>query len=221
MLEAARAQVQYLSVRAGAGGALERVASDDPHLATSPEWNNKGVAHSRLGQHDEARACFERALRIDPENDCAMGNLADSLVWLKRSTEALAWCGRTLALTKDPSRKAKVLTSRGIAYYDLGKFAESVKSYDAANEALESGLAWNNRGNSLLKLERNAKALASYEKAVALGHGRAFWGKACALVALARLPEARRAAEQMIELEPSLEQELKSDPRSSRSLFEP
>jgi tetratricopeptide (TPR) repeat protein len=38
-------------------------------------WNNRGVDAATAGQMDEARRCFEEALRADPENANARGNL--------------------------------------------------------------------------------------------------------------------------------------------------
>ena len=52
---------------------LHRAVRMDSHNA--PAWANLGVALARLGETDEARRCFERALRCDPGNRIAAENL--------------------------------------------------------------------------------------------------------------------------------------------------
>lgn len=41
----------------------------------APAWANLGVARARLGETEEARRCFVRALRCDPDNKIAAENL--------------------------------------------------------------------------------------------------------------------------------------------------
>lgn len=52
---------------------LRRAVSLDSR--SSPAWVNLGVALARLGASAEARRCFERALRYDPQNNIAAQNL--------------------------------------------------------------------------------------------------------------------------------------------------
>jgi tetratricopeptide (TPR) repeat protein len=52
---------------------LRRAVSLDSR--SSPAWANLGVALARLGASAEARRCFERALRYDPQNNIAAQNL--------------------------------------------------------------------------------------------------------------------------------------------------
>jgi tetratricopeptide (TPR) repeat protein len=52
---------------------LRRAVRLESHNA--PAWANLGVALARLGETDEARRCFDRALRYDPGNRIAAENL--------------------------------------------------------------------------------------------------------------------------------------------------
>lgn len=51
-------------------------------------WNNKGVSLSILGRQDEAVACFQKAIEIDPEYAVAWKNLAVAYRSLHREKEA-------------------------------------------------------------------------------------------------------------------------------------
>ncbi len=51
-------------------------------------WNNKGVALSALGRHEEAIRCFDKAIEIQPEYTTAWKNKGVALQALGRETEA-------------------------------------------------------------------------------------------------------------------------------------
>ncbi len=67
-----------------------------------------------------------------------------------------------------------VYNNRGIAYYDLGEYAQAIENYDQslridANDADY----YNNRGNAYAKLEEYARAIADYDQALQLNPGNA------------------------------------------------
>jgi len=174
---------------------------------TSAEWNNRGAEHSQAGAHAEALRCFEKALEADPQNDCALGNQANALLHLKRPGEAVARARRAIRLRGgEPERCSDAYLLLGTALFDLGRYRESVRAYDAGLKRHATKSHWNNRGNSLLKLKRYGEALASFERA------GSHWGRAAALCALDRLGEAKAAAARALEEDPGLEPQLRADP---------
>ena len=126
----------------------------------------QGRMLQRAQRHDEALACFTRALALDPDHLEALGNRGGVLGALGRFEEALADCDRALALSPG---HAMLLYNRGNALRQLGRLEEALESYDRAL-AITPGAAeiWCNRGNSLRELKRPAEALASYNRALAL-----------------------------------------------------
>ena len=51
-------------------------------------WNDKGNSLYSLGRHEEAIACCDEAIKLDPENSGAWNNKGDSLKKLGRDEEA-------------------------------------------------------------------------------------------------------------------------------------
>lgn len=208
VLRRARQQLQLMELESGD---VEKVARGPRADASSLEWNNAGAAASRLGRHADALAAFERATELDPKNDFAWGNLASTLVALGRAKDALRAAARVLELCDDPRRKAQAHVSRGIALYDLGRYQESVEAYDGSLELHVLPYAWNNRGNSLSKLERYDDALASFDEACALDWHAAHWGRACVFVRRGQLEKARAAVDTAAKLDPSLVARMRAD----------
>jgi tetratricopeptide (TPR) repeat protein len=204
----ARQQLQFLELESGDVESAARGPGDD---ATSLEWNNAGAAASKLGRHEDALAAFERATQLDPKNDFAWGNVASTLLVLRRPKDALAAAQNVLALCHDARRKAQAHVSRGIALHDLGQFGESVEAYDASLALHVLPYAWNNRANSLRKLGRDDEALASFERACALGWHAAHWGRACIWVLRGELAQAQAAVDEAARLDPSLVAQMRED----------
>ncbi|RZL89205.1 MAG: tetratricopeptide repeat protein [Variovorax sp.] len=121
-----------------------------------------GVAHSVLGEHEQALAAFRRAERRNPRSHELQSNLAHTLAALRHFGAALRHCDRALAL--DP-RLVGVWTDRGAALTELGRGPEALESYQRAL-ALAPGdvSAWMNRATTLTLLKRHAEALACYEE---------------------------------------------------------
>jgi tetratricopeptide (TPR) repeat protein len=209
----ARLQILHLSAAVGSDELLEALARRQPEKgASSPEWNNRGAAHERLGRPKQALECFERALEIDPRNDVAASNAARALLQLGRAREAGERCAGALAHDPPDALAATLHMLRGIALHDLGDFEASVASYDRALALDEQGTTVSNRGNSLLKLKRFDEARASYQRAVALGAPHGHYGMACLEAALGRWKEGAAAARQAMKANPAFEAQMRKDP---------
>ncbi|HEX2408000.1 MAG TPA: tetratricopeptide repeat protein, partial [Nitrososphaeraceae archaeon] len=61
----------------------------DPNNAST--WNNKGLALSNLGKHDDAIQCFDKALEIDPNNDLFNENRNIVLEKLGKTEKKSGW----------------------------------------------------------------------------------------------------------------------------------
>ncbi len=69
-------------------------------------WNNKGNTLARLGHFDEALACYERALEIDPDYRGAWVNKGYVLTKLGRYDEATSCADRVLRLNERPRSRS-------------------------------------------------------------------------------------------------------------------
>ena len=129
-------------------------------------WSNKGVSLGRLGRPDEALACYDRALAIDPQYAMAWNNKGAALGTLGRYDEEIACCDRALAI--DPQYK-DAWVGKGTALAELGQPAEALACYDRAL-AIDPQYkdAWYNKGVVLGALGRPQEALACFDRALAI-----------------------------------------------------
>jgi superkiller protein 3 len=151
------------------------------------EW---GIFYYNQYRWEEALACFEQALRINPHNEDALWNQGDALVNLEHYDEAL--------------EVSEALTSRfpdrWQAWYNRAWCCEKLELFDqvitAARQVIQ--LCPDNEdgyellGNALLKKEKYDEALQAYDKA--LGLCPTYWSvwasKGLCLLNLERYEEA-------------------------------
>ncbi len=116
------------------------------------------------GRLDEARAGYDRALTVRPDDPHALYNRGVALHLLQRFEAALASYDRALAVRPD---YAEALSNRGVTLYELRQFEAALASYDRALAVRpDFAEALSNRGNALQELERLDAALASYDRAL-------------------------------------------------------
>jgi len=159
--------------RGNALGALGRlddaISSYDRAITLAPQhaeaYYNRGNALRDAGQTAEALGSYDQALRFRPDLAAAHGDKAALLVRLGRWDGALAALDAVLRLAP---RNALAHTDRGTALQKLGRPADAVASYERA-AALQPGdaEALNALGLALSALNR-FKALACYDRALAV-----------------------------------------------------
>ena len=90
---------------------------------------NLGVALADRKQHEEAIACYERALQVRPDYVDAMYNLGLLLVHERRSADAVAMLQHAVRLKP---HNPEAHNNLSLAFADLGRFDDAVASCDAA-----------------------------------------------------------------------------------------
>jgi Flp pilus assembly protein TadD len=124
---------------------LSAAVAMDPNHARS--HNDLGEALRVLGRHEEAIACYLRAIELQPDLPYPYGNLGAALHALNRDDEAITWIEQSIALSDN----------KAIAHCDLG-----------------TTLAWLNRHDEAIAQYRLAQALqpdyprARYSEALSL-----------------------------------------------------
>ena len=106
------------------------------------EWNNKGVALSRLGRYQEAIQCYDEALEIDPRHVNAWANKGAALSRLGRHAEALQCYDKALEI--DP-RNVNAWGNKGLNLNSVGRYQEAIVCYDKALEidpGFVTGMGW-------------------------------------------------------------------------------
>jgi tetratricopeptide (TPR) repeat protein len=113
-------------------------------------WYSKGAALVVLGQYEEAMACIDTALKINPRNEVAWVNKGNALVRMARPVDALR-CYNS-AIKVNP-RYEVAWNNKGNALARLGKFEDALRCYERAL-AIDGSYrgAWVNKGYVLTKL---------------------------------------------------------------------
>jgi tetratricopeptide (TPR) repeat protein len=143
-----------------AEAALRRAVELRPEMIVG--WLNLALLKREQRIFDEAEAHLQRAFALDPER-------AETLVaWCQlqsaKKDQAGAWGWLRWALARAPD-SAEAVNMTGILMHTEGRFSKAIEAFERA-EALGSGAAVSNRGNSLLDLGRMDEAMRSHVAAV-------------------------------------------------------
>lgn len=106
--------------------------SDDPlnpKIEDCTAWYNRGDAFANLGCYENALACFNKAVEVQPRDHAAWVFRGVVLIHLNCYEEALASCEQALEIQPD-SKEAWVF--RGAALHYLGRYKQAYASYDEA-----------------------------------------------------------------------------------------
>jgi tetratricopeptide (TPR) repeat protein len=176
---------------------------------SASSWKNKGVSLDELGRHEEAIACYDKALEIDPGDVNTWSNKGTALGALGRHQDAIACLDQALRLNPESapawSNKGNALDSLGHYEEALGCFAKALQ-IDPPNAVI-----WHNKGKSLYALARYDQALTCFDKSARLDphYASAWTGQALCLAALGRPNEAGACLAKAEEIDPQCADDLK------------
>jgi tetratricopeptide (TPR) repeat protein len=162
-----------------------------------------GLELSRAGHHAEAVQRFQQAVTLAPDSHDAWVLLSDELCVTDDYVGAAVAADHALAI----EATCDAWISKAAALDGLGRLEESVA---ALNQA--SGLDPHNPhvhfniGQALARQHNAQGALTAFDYALSLDStfAMALAGKAAALMALNRLPEARFTADRALEMDPGI-----------------
>jgi tetratricopeptide (TPR) repeat protein len=151
---------------------------------------------------EEAVACFQKAIALDPRDAYAHNNLGHALQGKGKVEEAIA-CFRK-AIRLDP-KYALAHTNLGNALKDKGRLDAAIACHHTAIDIdPKSAAARYNLGNALARKGKVDEAVACYQKAIALDprYAPAHHGLGLALAGKARWDEAIACYQKAIALDP-------------------
>jgi tetratricopeptide (TPR) repeat protein len=172
-------------------------------------WNNRGVSLDELGRHEEAAACYAKALEIDPRDVNTWSNKGTALAALGRHNEAIACLDQALRLNPE---SAPAWSNKGNALDSLGRYEEALACFAKALQVEpQNAVVWHNKGKSLYAITRYDEALTCFEKSARLDHryASAWTGQALCLAALGRPNEAAACHAKAKEIDPQCADDLK------------
>jgi len=151
---------------------------------------HQGFGLQQQGKLKEARAIYERILKIQPNHFDALQLLGGILVVNKDYQAALELLSKAISFRPD---FAEAHYNQGAALKGLNRLDETLASYDRAI-AIDPSLAQAhyNRANTLQELQRFEEAITSFNTAIAKkpDYFEAFNNKGVCLKALSKLDEA-------------------------------
>jgi serine/threonine protein kinase/Flp pilus assembly protein TadD len=128
------------------------------------DYFNKGLKFFERGQHEDAIASFDKALKIDPDESKAWHYRGLALSKVGRYADAIASYNKVLAISPEDF---KAWTGLGIALGKMDRYDEAVRSYGRALKiSPDESEAWTMRGNALIGLGRYDEAVESCDKAI-------------------------------------------------------
>ena len=128
-------------------------------------YKGRGLAYSRLHQHDKALADFNKTIELNPNDDNAYYNRGITYYELENFNQALT--DFTRAITINP-KYSDSYTNRGITYTVLKEYDKAFTDFNKAIELNPNdSSAYNGLGNVYRRLFNNLlKAIEYYTKAI-------------------------------------------------------
>ncbi len=125
-----------------------------------------GKLHARGRHVPEALACFEAALRFDPDNADALCSAGEALAELGDAEEAEVRFRKAIRVDE---AFAPAYLDMGLLMTLRGRLAEAERWYVKATQvAPESGQAWRQLGSTQMRLGQLQASVASLERALSL-----------------------------------------------------
>ena len=163
--------------------------SDTGGTSTPAELHAAALTHMRSGRALDAQRFCQQALAIDPGHMETLQLMGVLCLQARQYDHAIEWTAR--ASRQDFA--TDYLGSLGIALDQQGLHHEAFRALDRAVQLRPDDIAlWIHHGNALLKLERDAEGLLSYQRILKLdpAHADAAFGCGCILLKLGRFEDA-------------------------------
>jgi serine/threonine-protein kinase len=124
-----------------------------------------GNAYFSIGQTEQALAEFKRVTELDPDNVRGWDNLGNALQRLGRTEESLPAYQKSIEL--EPTWSA--YSNLGNTYFMLKRYNEAIQAFEKATQlGPNQELAMGNLGDAYRASGQKDKAMATYDKAIAL-----------------------------------------------------
>jgi tetratricopeptide (TPR) repeat protein len=165
-------------------------------------WLKKGNELSDQAKYDEAIACYDKVIEINPKNKWGWINKGAALDDLGKYEEAIKTYDKAIEIHPE---SADIWCNKGFSLDNMGKHGDAMVAFNKAIEIKSKfAAAWNGRGIALANMERYEEAIEAYNKAIAIRPKFTFaWNnKGLALANQGKSEEAIKAFDKAIELDP-------------------
>lgn len=149
----------------------KRIASGVNPPDQSDRLFREAAAHHGAGRSEQAAACCERVVRVEPDHHQALHLLGLIKHRGGENHEAEALIAKAISVN---NREPQYYLSHGVVLSALGRNEEALHAYDAVLELLpDSAAAHSNRSKTLRTLRRHEESLAASDRALKIDPGSA------------------------------------------------
>ena len=176
----------------------ERAHADD----SLQNWLELACCLFDVERHEEAIECFDNALNIDAESECALVLKGISLHRLNRDHAAIE--SYDLAL-RNNAKEVFIWNCKATSLCKLGCHEAAIECNNMAlTISPRDASAWNDKGNSLNDLGRYDAAIECFVKALEIEpqHAQAWFNKARSLYFMGRFDAAIDCLDKSLEIDP-------------------
>ena len=167
-------------------------------------WINRGYAFLGLGQYRDMLESCSTATSIEPKIALAWNCQGEALYYLKQYPEALKAFEQAIG---ENSQKAHFWLNKARVLADLQEYSEAIAASERAIELsdrsaqYELAIAFNQKGQSLLKMKQYQESLAAFEQSLKYSpdYLSALQGKGIVLYELNDLERAIAIFEQILQ----------------------
>jgi serine/threonine-protein kinase len=156
-------------VYAKAGDQQKAISEYQQAIKTNPylwlNFNFLGAAYYSGGQYDEALAAFQQVTRLEPDIPNGYDNMGTVYLAQDKWSDCIAEYERAISIQP----KAVYYSNRGVAYFRLGRYPESIKDFGKAVELNSNDAGFRlNLADAYRASGQTAKAEADYDQAIKL-----------------------------------------------------
>ena len=127
-------------------------------------WLNKGAALIKMGEHQKAIECLDKALVINPKELRAWINKGAALIGMGEHKKAIECFDKALEI--DPNEEGAWI-NKGAALMRMGEHKKAIECYDNALEIEPKEVdAWINKGATLSEMGEHQKAIECFDNAL-------------------------------------------------------
>ncbi len=139
----------------------------DLPLDPAESFNNSGVVFLENKEPERASTEFDKAIRVQRNNQAAWNNRGCVLYAVDRLREAIACFEESSVM--NPS--AASLSNKGFCQLSLDLLPDALKSFDLSIRVAETAEAFNNKGITLERLGKKNEAQVAFKEALRLAPG--------------------------------------------------
>ncbi|MBF0192997.1 MAG: tetratricopeptide repeat protein [Magnetococcales bacterium] len=182
----------------------KKLSSKNSAASDVDEIFQKAITYHQSTRIDEAINCYEKVIKLQPDNSIALSNMGVALQSVGRLQEAITSYKKAIKIKPD---YVGALSNLGYALTEQGKLEEAVSTLQkAVTIQPDHAEACYNLGNAQKELEKFDEAISSYKKAIEINpqYTDSHYNLGIALQKLNRIDEAAISYQNAINLKPDL-----------------